>query len=105
MDPRDEPTVTLRRRLEAVLERALADSASWAVTTDGPLVVRLPDRELAVERADGPDGPDGHRWTVVLRADGAVVSKFGQFETIDGVAGTVESLLDSDVRYTVCCDG
>jgi hypothetical protein len=84
MDPRDEPTVTLRRRLEAVLERALADSASWAVTTDGP---------------------DGHRWTVVLRADGAVVSKFGQFETIDGVAGTVESLLDSDVRYTVCCDG
>ncbi|WP_336337439.1 hypothetical protein [Haloarcula brevis] len=102
MDTRDEPTAALRRRLEASLERTLAESAPWEIPTDDPLVVRLPDRELAVERADGPDG---HRWTVALRADGAVVSKFGPFETVDAVVERVESLLDSEVRYTVCCDG
>jgi hypothetical protein len=102
MDVRDEPTARLGRRLETALESALADSVSWTVTTDGPVVARLPDREFAFERADGPNG---HRWTVVLRADGAVVSKFGQFETIDDVVETVESLVHSDVRYTVCCDG
>jgi hypothetical protein len=102
MDVRDEPTAELRRRLETTLESALADSVSWTVTTDGPIVARLPDRELAFETNDGPDGV---RWTVVLRADDAVVSKFGQFATVDDVTETVESLVRSDVRYTVCCDG
>ncbi|AAV47714.1 hypothetical protein BDK61_0162 [Haloarcula quadrata] len=102
MDARDEPTARLGRRLETALEGALADSVSWTVTTDGPVIARLPDREFAFERADSPNG---HRWTVVLRADGSVVSKFGQFETIDDVVETVESLVHSDVRYTVCCDG
>jgi len=102
MDARDEPTAELRRRLETTLESALADSVSWTVTADGPVVARLPDRELALETSNGPDGV---RWTVVLRADDAVVSKFGQFETVDGVVETVASLVQSDVRYTVCCDG
>ena len=102
MDARDEPTARLGRRLETALEGALADSVSWTVTADGPVIARLPDREFAFERADSPNG---HRWTVVLRADGSVVSKFGQFETIDDVVETVESLVHSDVRYTVCCDG
>ncbi|EMA15394.1 hypothetical protein [Haloarcula marismortui] len=102
MDARDEPTARLGRRLETALESTLADSVSWTVTTDGPVIARLPDREFAFERADSPNG---HRWTVVLRADGSVVSKFGQFETIDDVVETVESLVHSDVRYTVCCDG
>ncbi|KAA9408634.1 hypothetical protein EGO51_02165 [Haloarcula hispanica] len=102
MDARDEPMPRLARRLETVLESALADSVSWTVTTDGPVVARLPDREFAFERNDSPDG---YRWTVVLRADGAVVSKFGPFETVDGVVEQVESLVHSEVRYTVCCDG
>jgi len=102
MCARDEPMAKLGRRLETALDSALADNVSWAVTTDGPVVARLPDREFAFER---DDGPDGHRWTVVLRADGAVVSKFGRFETVDGVVERVESLVHSDVRYTVCCDG
>jgi hypothetical protein len=102
MGARDEPMAKLGRRLEAALDSAFADNVSWAVTTDGPVVARLPDREFAFERGDGPDG---HRWTVVLRADGAVVSKFGRFETVDGVVERVESLVHSDVRYTVCCDG
>lgn len=102
MDARDEPTARLGRRLETALEGALADSVSWTVTTDCPVIARLPDREIAFERAVGPDG---HRWTVVLRADGSVVSKFGQFETIDSVVTQVQSLVNADVRYTVCCDG
>ena len=102
MDARDEPTARLGRRLETALGSALDDSTSWAITADGQVVARLPDREIAFERADGPDG---HRWTVVLRADGSVVSKFGQFETIDSVVTQVQSLVNADVRYTVCCDG
>ncbi|MDS0221691.1 hypothetical protein NDI54_10070 [Haloarcula sp. S1AR25-5A] len=102
MGARDEPMTGLRRRLETVLESALADSVSWTVTTGSPVTARLPDREFVFERHDSPDG---HRWTVVLRAEGAVVSKFGRFETVDDVVETVESLAASDVQYTVCCDG
>ncbi|GCF13486.1 hypothetical protein Harman_14210 [Haloarcula mannanilytica] len=102
MGTRDEPTARLRRRLETALADALADGVSWAVSTDRPVVARLPDREFVFERHDGPDGP---RWTVVLRAEGAVVSKFGRFETVDDVVETVESLAASAVQYTVCCDG
>ena len=102
MDVWDEPTAKLGRRLETALESALADSVSWTVTTDSPVIAQLPDREFAFERTDGLGG---HRWTVVLRADGSVVSKFGQFETIDDVVETVASLVHSDVRYTICCDG
>ncbi|TQR22463.1 hypothetical protein C9J85_15095 [Haloferax sp. wsp5] len=54
-------------------------------------------RESAFERADSPNG---HRWTVVLRADGSVVSKFGQFETIE-MSETVESLVQSMIRSRV----
>ncbi|MFU1782884.1 hypothetical protein ACM16X_15990 [Haloarcula japonica] len=102
MDVRDEQTARLRRRLETALESALTDTVSWTVTTDGQVVARLPDRKIAFERADGPDG---YRWTVVLRTNGSVVSKFGQFETIDSAVEKVESLVRADVRYTVCCDG
>jgi hypothetical protein len=102
MGSRDEPTARLRRRLQAALENTLAESVSWAVSTDGPVVAQLPDREFVFERRDGPDG---HRWTVVLRAEGAVVSKFGQFETVDDAVATVESLAATDIQYTVCCDG
>jgi hypothetical protein len=102
MDGREELTAGLRRRLESEIEDTHPDSASWQITVDGPITVRLPDRELTVE---GADGPDGVRWTVVLRSDGAVVSKFGQFDTLDAVVEKVRSLLDAEVRYTVCCDG
>jgi len=102
MDARDEPMARLARRLETALERTLNDGVSWTVTTDSPVTARLPDREFVFEQRDGPDGC---RWTVVLRADGAVVSKFGQFETVDSAAERVESLVRTDVRYTVCCDG
>jgi len=102
MDGQDEPATRLRWRLETVLDETLADSVVWQVTTDSPVTVQLPDRELTVEQSDGPDGV---RWTVVLCSDGAVVSKFGQFDTVDEAVARVGSLLDADVRYTVCCDG
>ncbi|RLM45195.1 MULTISPECIES: hypothetical protein [unclassified Haloarcula] len=102
MDARDEPVAKLARRLETALARTLDDSVSWTVTTDNPVIARLPDREFVFEQRDGPDG---YRLTVVLRADGAVVSKFGQFETIDNAVEKVVSLVRADVRYTVCCDG
>ncbi|EMA29050.1 hypothetical protein [Haloarcula japonica] len=102
MGAQDEPMARLARRLETALESTLADTVSWTVATDGPVVARLPDREFVFEQRDDPDGC---RWTVVLRADGAVVSKFGQFETIDSAVERAESLVRTDVRYTVCCDG
>lgn len=96
-------SAALHNRLEALVEATVDVSTSWQVTTDRPTTVWLPDRRITVEQRAGPDST--HRWTVVLHADETVVSKFGQFETVAEVEETVRSLVDTDVHYTVCCDG
>ena len=44
-------------------------------------------------------------WTVEPAADGATVSKFGPFEAVGDLTDRIDTLLESEVRYTVCCDG
>lgn len=93
------------RRLEATVADRLGERVEWTIgadTTDR-VTVTLPDRELVARRRDGPDGVD--HWTVELAADGETVSKFGPFGTVDGLTGQVGTLLETEVRYTVCCDG
>jgi hypothetical protein len=94
--------------LTDALESAVASEYGgdeWVVSTDGAAstTVDLPDRRLVVRHRDGPDG--GDRWTVELAADGATVSKFGPFESVAASVAQVETLLEGDVQYTVCCDG
>jgi len=95
----------LRARLETTVTERLGGSDEWAVESAAVdrLTVSLPDRRLIVQRRDGPGGVD--HWTLELAADGATVSKFGPFETPDGLTERVGTLLESEVRYTVCCDG
>jgi len=92
-------------RLEAAVTDRLGERDGWTVesTSADHVTVTLPDRRLVVERRDGPGGVD--HWTLELAADGATVSKFGPFDTVDGLTERVGTLLDSEVRYTVCCDG
>lgn len=98
-------TDSLADRLDATVSDRLAEDAEWTLQRDPPdrVTLSLPDRTLVVHRRDGPDGVD--HWTLELVADGAIVSKFGPFDTVGAVCDQVRSLLDSDVRYTVCCDG
>jgi len=95
----------LAARLETAVMERLGEREEWAVSTDATdrVTVSLPDRRLVVRRRDGPDGVD--HWTLELAADGATVSKFGPFDSVGGLTDRVETLLDSEVRYTVCCDG
>jgi hypothetical protein len=97
---------------EIPLATALESAASrhregdeWTVSRDGPAgaTLSLPDRTLVVRHRDGPEGAE--RWTVDLAAGGATVSKFGPFESVPEAVERVESLLEGDVSYTVCCDG
>ena len=95
----------LRVGLEAAVADRLGEGDAWTVSADAAerITVSLPDRRLVVRRRDGPDGAD--HWTLELAADGETVSKFGPFESVEGVANRVGTLLDSEVHYTVCCDG
>jgi hypothetical protein len=90
---------SLRSRVTAAL-----DGGDWTLDDESAgLRVRLSDRTLIVERRDGPEG--GHHWSLTLRADGATVSKYGPFESVDALTERVATLQDAEVRYTVCCDG
>jgi len=85
--------------------RSALDGDDWTVTDDHPdqFRIRLPDRTLVVDRHDAPDGEP--RWSVTLLADGETVSKFGRFDSTEALCEQVASLQETDVRYTVCCDG
>lgn len=94
----------LTARIETAVAERLGDGVEWVVSGDADRVtVSLPDRRLVVRRRDGPSGVD--HWTLELAADGATVSKFGPFESDETLTERVGRLLDSEVRYTVCCDG
>jgi len=98
-------SAALPERLDATVAARLDADTEWAVARESPdrVTLSLPDRALVVHRRDGPGGVD--HWTLDLVADGAIVSKFGPFDSRATVCEQVESLLSSDVRYTVCCDG
>jgi len=94
----------LATRMETAVAERLDDSVEWAVSGGADRVtVTLPDRRLVARRRDGPEDVD--HWTLELAADGATVSKFGPFESVEGLTERMRTLLDSEVRYTVCCDG
>lgn len=95
----------LRVGLERIVADRLGEGDAWTVSADAAerVTVSLPDRRLVVRRRDGPGGAD--HWTLELAADGDTVSKFGPFETVSDLTEQADTLLDSEVRYTVCCDG
>ena len=76
---------------------------SVTVEPDGRSRLSASDRTVVVERRSGPDGSP--RWTLALRADGETVSKFGPLASPATVLDRAETLLETEVRYTVCCDG
>jgi len=90
----------LREHVEPVLE-----GDDWECVDESPdrLRVEGSDRTLVVDRHDGPGRES--RWSLTLQADGATVSKFGRFESLDEVRAQVSALQGTEVRYTVCCDG
>lgn len=63
----------------------------------------LSDRVLDISQRDGPG--EAVRWVLTLEADGAIVSKFGPFESTTDLVDQLRTVLTSDVFYTVCCDG
>jgi hypothetical protein len=94
----------VRARVESTVATGVADDTDRTVTLSPDcLRVELPDRTLLARRRDGPDGVD--HWTLELAADGATVSKFGPFDGVAALCDRLAELLDSDVGYTVCCDG
>lgn len=73
-------------------------SVGW---TDDELMIDRNDHRIVVASRDDTR----EAWTVVVRADGATVSKFGPFHDDNAVCDQVRELLDTEVGYTVCCDG
>jgi len=100
-----DATATLREQIDETLAARLDTDTEWTVAKESPdsVTVSLPDRTLVVHRRDGPDGAD--HWTLDLVADAAIVSKFGPFDDVEAVCENLQSVLEGDVRYTVCCDG
>jgi hypothetical protein len=58
---------------------------------------------LDISQRDGP--AETARWVLTLQADGAIVSKFGPYESTEDLVDQLKTVLTSDVFYTVCCDG
>lgn len=98
---KSDRATTLRERLEDRFGER--ERISVAVTDDAPVRLEAPDRTVLVERRRGPD--ESPRWTLTLRSGDETVSKFGPIETTDAVLDRAETLLETAVRYTVCCDG
>lgn len=97
----DRPTI--EARLQAVLAETL-DSTDWTLTetTDG-YRIDLIDRTITVDAHETP--AETIHWVLTLRADGKTVSKFGPYADTATLAEQLCTVLDSDVLYTVCCDG
>jgi|APHM01.1.fsa_nt_gi hypothetical protein len=105
MTETETPAEPLRAGLERMVADHFGEATDWTVSADTAerVTVSLPDRRLVASRRDGPGGAD--HWVLELAADGETVSKFGPFGTVDGLVERADTLLDSEVRYTVCCDG
>lgn len=94
----------LAGHLASVARETLGDETDWTIAeTDDGYELLLPEECLRIDRAHSPD--DATRWVVTHRADGSTVGKSGPYESIERVEERLLTLLTSDVRYTVCCDG
>jgi hypothetical protein len=95
----------------AVVPKIVSDLATYLASeldvsverVDDGAVIGRSDRRIVVTPRDGPGGR--RAWTVVVRNDGTTVSKFGLFHSHDAVRTRVRTLLETEVGYTVCCDG
>ena len=96
------PAVT--QQLTAVVDETLDGDVDWEIeeSNDGCRLV-LSDRILEINHRKGPT--ETIRWVLSLQADGDTVSKFGPYESVDGLCEQLQTVLTSDVFYTVCCDG
>jgi len=94
----------LEDRLTTAVRETLSGSVGWtlAETADGYRIT-LDDRKLELDRHDAPE--EAVHWVLTLRADGETVSKFGPYESTERLVDQLETVLTSDVFYTVCCDG
>ena len=94
----------LEDRLTTLVGETLDESVDWtlAETADG-YRISLADRELEISQYEGPE--EAVHWLLTLRADGETVSKFGPYESTEKLLDQLETVLTSDVFYTVCCDG
>ncbi len=100
----DSPAHELAAHLRSVAGETLRDDTDWTIaeTADGCEVV-LPDECIRIDRYHSPN--ESVRWELTLRADGDIVGKSGPYESIETVGRQLQTLLTSEVRYTVCCDG
>ena len=91
-------------RLSTILGETLAEGVDWTLseTSDGYRIA-LVDRVLDIEQRDGP--AESVDWVITLRVDDETVSKFGPYESTEELGDQLETVLTSDVFYTVCCDG
>lgn len=91
-------------RLAAAVEETLDSEVDWKIEeTADAYRLTLPDRVVLVSPAPGPG--DAVHWEFSVRSDGAVVGKYGLYESLAALGEALRSALVSDVGYTVCCDG
>lgn len=90
--------------LQTALEESLAESVDWTLhDTDDGYRLGLPDRQIIVSPREGP--VNSVWWTIALHSDGKIVSKFGPYESVESLLEQVQTIVTTDVQYTVCCDG
>jgi len=94
----------VEEQVRTTVDETLEGTVSWTLTeTADGYRLSLDDRELEIDYHDGPE--EAVHWVLTLRADGETVSKFGPYESTEKLADQLETVLTSDVFYTVCCDG
>ena len=99
-----ETRVMFEDRLSTIVAETLGEDVDWTLSETGNgYQIALADRVLAVEQRDGP--AESAHWFMTLQADGETVSKFGPYESTEELGEQLETVLTSDVFYTVCCDG
>ena len=99
----DTPSA-IENRLRTLVAETLTEDVDWTLSEmDAGYRIGLVDRTLKLQEGAGPAGST--HWIVTLRADGETVSKFGPYESTEDLVDQLETVLTSDVFYTVCCDG
>lgn len=99
-----EASLTTADRLKNIVGTTLDDGIDWTLSeTSEGYRIALDDRILDLDERDGP--AESTHWIITLRVDGETVSKFGPYESTDELGDQLETVLTSDVFYTVCCDG
>jgi hypothetical protein len=97
----DHPAI--EQRLVTMVSETLDGDVDLTVEERDGWRLVLADRVIDINQRDGPE--ETVRWVLTLEADGAIVSKFGPYESTDDLIEQLRTVLMSDVLYTVCCDG